>query len=529
MTKSREGRLNTRVVIFILFLAALVIRLIALKQNYVIAQDGTMYIKMAQLYSVGEYHHELFRNYAYYSFFPILLLPFHKIFGDWILAGQWVSTLSGALTVIPLYLLARRLFDEKIALWGTIFYSLCPAFVQFSAEVLRDIPFVFFYTTALWWGYKGIEDEKLFFVALSSFFIAIATSLRIEGLALLVALTLFLFWHRLKNDISWKKQLITFGVLWASVFCIFSFFGLILNQKGIQLGKIQIKALKSVMSLNIVENQTIKSIENEVEKTDISQTGKDFFALAKKYRSILYLSHFCSKTVEGFNILFLFFLFGLIKRRKIRYRQGEFLLFFIYAVFLPIYFISLKDSNYLATRRLFAILVPSFIWCGVGFVEFRERIIWWMKSRDFPLKAYVVRWLTPILLFVICVPLLAMAWAPQRKDKLELKNIGLWLRDHGYAHSAIMGEGDFGRLAFYADSEFIELPKGSYQDIIRFAREKKADLLVIDQETIDQFSPLFLEKITPKDLQRINIPDIKTPKYATAVFLIKSEGERQRR
>jgi hypothetical protein len=165
----------------------------------------------------------------------------------------------------------------------------------------------------------------------------------------------------------------------------------------------------------------------------------------------------------------------------------------------------------------------------VGFVELKERIIRWMKPRGFPLKDHVDRWIIPFLLLVICVLLLAMAWAPQRKDKLELKEIGLWLKDHGYDHSAIIGqgEGEFGRLAFYANSEFIELPKGNYQDIIRFSREKRANILVISQKTINRFSPGFLEKISPQDLQRIDIPGIKTPKYDTAVFLIKSAGARQ--
>ncbi len=523
----KKGFFDQRFIIFILFLVALGVRLFALKQNYVIANDGILYIKMAQLYSAGEYHHELFRNYAYYSFFPLLILPFYKVFGDWGLAGQLVSTLCGALTAIPFYLLARRIFDEKIALWGTIFYALCPLLVQYSAEVLRNIPFIFFYTTALWWGYKGIKDGKLVFVALSSFFIAIAASLRMEGLTLLAALVLFLLWHGLKNGISWKKRLMAFGVLCVTVFFIFSLLGLLMNQKGIQIGKIQVQAIKNIVSIRVIENQTMKSIENEVEKLSISQTGKEFFALAKKHRFVLYSSHIFYNSVKVFNILFLLFLFGLIKRRKIKYRQDEFLLFFVYAVFVPIFLIYLKDTNYLHPRYLFPMVVPSLIWSGVGFVELKQRIIQWTKPRDFPLKDYVVRWITPLLLLVICVPLLAVALAPQRKDKLELKEIGLWLKDHGYAHSIIVGQNEFNRLAFYADGEFIELSKGNYQDIIRFTREKKARLLVINQKTIDQLSPVFLEKISPRDLQRIDIPGIKIPKYATTVFLIKGAGEKQ--
>jgi len=502
--------------------------LIALHQNYVIAQDGAMYIKMAQLYAAGEYHHELFRTHAYYSFFPLFILLFYKVIGDWVLAGQLVSALCGALTVIPLYLLARRIIDEKIALWGTTFYALCPLLVQYSAEVLRDVPFIFFYTTALWWGYKGIKDGKLFFVGLSSLFITISASLRPEGLTLLAALTLFLLWHGLKNGISWKKRLMAFGVLGATVFFIFSLVGLLMNQKGIQIGKMQVRAIKNIVGIKgVIENKTIKSIENEVEKMDISATGKEFFALAKKHRFVLYSSHIFYNTVKVFNILFLLFLFGLIKRRKIKYRQDEFLLFSIYAVLVPMFLIYLNDINYLHARYLFPLVVPSLIWSGVGFVELKERIIRWTKPGDFPLKDYVVRWITPLLLLVICVPLLAMALAPQRKDKLELKEIGLWLKNNGYAHSIIVGQNEFNRLAFYAEGEFIDLSKGNYQDIIRFAWEKKARLLVINQKTIDQISPLFLEKIALRDLQRIYIPGIKTPKYATTVFLIKGAGERK--
>jgi len=389
------------------------------------------------------------------------------------------------------------------------------------------VPFIFFYTTALWWGYKGIKDGKLVFVALSSFFIVISASLRPEGLTLLAALVLFLLWHGLKNGISWKKTLMAFGVLCATVFCIFSLFGLLMNQKGIQIGKMQIQAIKSIVSIRVIENQTMKSVENEVEKMDISATGKEFFALAKKHRFVLYSSHIFCNTVKVFNILFPLFLFGLIKRRKIKYRQDEFLLFFIYAVLVPMFLIYLKNINYLHARYLFPMVVPSLIWSGVGFVELKERIIQWTKPRDFPLKDYVVRRIIPLLLLVICVPLLVMALAPQRKDKLELKEIGLWLKNNSYAHSIIAGQNDFRRLAFYAEGEFIELSKGNYQDIIRFTWEKKARLLVINQKTIDQLSPVFLEKISPRDLQRIDIPGIKTPKYATTVFLIKGAGERK--
>ena len=94
-----------------------------------------------------------------FSILPLLIAIPYKIVGDWVITGQLISTLCGALTVIPLYLLARRIFNGGIALYGAIFYIVCPSLVQFSAEVLRDIPFIFFYVIALWLAYTGIKNE----------------------------------------------------------------------------------------------------------------------------------------------------------------------------------------------------------------------------------------------------------------------------------------------------------------------------------------------------------------------------------
>ncbi len=149
----------------------------------------------------------------------------------------------------------------------------------------------------------------------------------------------------------------------------------------------------------------------------------------------------------------------------------------------------------------------------------------WIKGKDFPLREWAARWITPLLLLIICIPLLSMAWASNRKDKLELKEIGLWLKNNGYTHSIIVGQHEFPRLAFYADGKFIHLPRGSYEDIVGFAREEKANLLVVNEKSIDRFSLNFMELVSSEDLQRIHIPGVKTPKYATLVFQVRSKNE----
>jgi hypothetical protein len=126
------------------------------------------------------------------------------------------------------------------------------------------------------------------------------------------------------------------------------------------------------------------------------------------------------------------------------------------------------------------------------------------------------------MIVLIIIAMLFIGLRPQRKDKLELKEIGLWLKNNGYANSVILGQAELMRLAFYADSKFIPIPKGSNEDIIRFAREKKGSLLVIDKEVMvmDRQSPNFLGKVTSKDLQPIDITGIKASNYPILVFRI---------
>lgn len=513
---------SNRTIIIVLLLTALVVRLIALKQNYLIVNDGTLYIKLAKLYWAGGNLDEILKTYPYHAFFSLLIFSLHKIIGDWILAGNLVSILCGTLTVIPLYLLARMIFDEKVALFASIFYIICPNLVRYSTEILKNIPFVFFYMMALWWGYKGIKDGKLIFLGSSALFIVLSALFRIEGLILFASLSFFLFWNGIKNNIPWKKILNSFSVFLASSICILALFGMLTILKGSYGTAKQILRTKTVT--RSIQNTTIKNIEKEVTEKDISQKGKQFFYLAKDYRFILYLSHIFYKAAKVSDFLFILFFLGLIKRKREKYRPDEILALALYAGFVPLFLFHLNNFISFSTRYPLPLVVPSLIWSGVGFVELQERVAGWLRKREFSLKKTILPWITPLLLLMICVPLLCMAWAPHRKDKMEIKEIGLWLKEHGYAHSVIIGQHEFTRLAFYADAEFVPLPKGTYQDIIRFLKGNKAKLLVINKNTINHFSPYFLDKVSPKDLQLINIPDIKTPQYATLVLKVKESG-----
>ena len=173
----KKGKLL--LILLVLFSVALGIRWVAMIQNHVIASDAVLYVNSAKLYSQGDYAggFKIFPR----SSFPLFIVIAQRIFGDWIKAGQWVSAFFGALAVIPLYLLARRIFNEKIALVSALFYMICPSLVRNAAEILRDTPLIFFSMTALWLGYKGIKESRPGIMGLAGLFVLLSASLKDYG------------------------------------------------------------------------------------------------------------------------------------------------------------------------------------------------------------------------------------------------------------------------------------------------------------------------------------------------------------
>ena len=506
-------------IVLVLFGAALGVRWIAIIQTQVIANDAILYIKAAKLYSEGAYA-EGFNAFPR-STFPLFIAFTQRFVGDWVRAGQWVCTFFGALAVIPFYFLARRIFSEKIAIVSSIFYIVCPSLVQNSAEVLRDVPFIFFYIAALWIGYEGICEKRAWMVGLAGFFILLCASLKDYGLMLFVSLLLFLCWFVIKRQITVRKALILCSAFLASAIIILTLFGLVLDYRRYNMHAPVVLRAKGALTGMTHQRAAMSKLEDEIERSELSTQGKRLLDLAIHHRFALYFFNIISKTVNAFNIiLFVLFIFGLMKRRLVPYRMDEFLLFAIYATYIPLFLIFISSFVYLQTKNTFPLLVPSLIWSGVGFEEFIERSKRLMKKCPLALKEWGFKRVNLLILILIIIIMLSVGLAPKRRDKLELREIGLWLKNNGYSNSIIFGGDKLARLAFYAESEFIPLPKGTYEDIIRFARERKVSLLVIDKGAMDRLSPHFFEKVTSKDLQPIDITGIKASKYPILVFRI---------
>jgi len=75
----------------------------------------------------------------------------------------------------------------------------------------------------------------------------------------------------------------------------------------------------------------------------------------------------------------------------------------------------------------------------------------------------------------------------------------------------------FPQEPFYAELPWVGMPQGSYEEILRVARDRKVQYLVVD-EKIEKDSPGFLEKLKKEDL--VPIRDFKTVDKRVTIFEI---------
>ena len=190
--------------LFLLVIIALIPRIIVFLQPQIITLDGTLYIKMAKLFSEGEYAGA---PGSYFSLYPFLIFLVQKFIGDWELSGQLISITLGTLTVIPVFLLGRSLYDEKIGWLSAIFYITLPNLLKFDSQVIRDPVLWFFILFTVWLVWEGKRKNRPIFFALASLSAGLGALTRVEGFILLAVLTFYVAFRKVPGICGKRKAL----------------------------------------------------------------------------------------------------------------------------------------------------------------------------------------------------------------------------------------------------------------------------------------------------------------------------------
>lgn len=187
---SRQAKFHLSREILLVFLLGFVIRLFACQYTYVVNPDGVLYIQQARAIYYG-LSDNLTCGLGYLSIYTVLIAAAHAIFHNWIMAAQSVSFVFGSATLIPLYFLLKRFFDDKTSMLGTLIFALMPVFVGRSADVVRGPVCWFFLVSGLYLFIGYIERRRCFVLPLSNLCFLLATWARIEAILYVIISCLF--------------------------------------------------------------------------------------------------------------------------------------------------------------------------------------------------------------------------------------------------------------------------------------------------------------------------------------------------
>lgn len=169
------------------------VRLYLFGNYYTINNDGVLYIEAARHFWEGQWLEGLASFYP--PGFPLMIALAYPLTGDWELAGQFWPFALGLFTLVPLFLLLRRVYGSRVALGALLFYAVSPYLARFSLHVRSELPYIFFLVLALYLMQRGMDGGcwlSFFWTGVSA---AMAYLIRSEGSGIFIVAVFFLLYR----------------------------------------------------------------------------------------------------------------------------------------------------------------------------------------------------------------------------------------------------------------------------------------------------------------------------------------------
>ncbi|HUY90937.1 MAG TPA: glycosyltransferase family 39 protein [Pirellulales bacterium] len=133
-------------------------------------------------------------------------LPGISEFECWILGARLASGIAGVLSVAVVWLLARRLFDRRVADVAALLAAVWPLLRQNASDALSDTPHFMFYLAGVWLTCEGLVRRQARWFAAACAVSGLAYWIRPEGLIVgfTAALLLLVQLWRAEGQVRWR-------------------------------------------------------------------------------------------------------------------------------------------------------------------------------------------------------------------------------------------------------------------------------------------------------------------------------------
>jgi len=488
---STEMLKSERTVIFSLFLAALLIRLIALDRIYLIARDGIHYVSLARLFMSGSIAEGL--SHPYHPLYPALTALAGMLTGDAALAGQLVNVILGSLAIIPLYVIGRFVHGPKGGIITGIFFVFQPYCVRFSVDVLSDPTFLFFFVLACYLGLKasGGKEGGTWWGLGAGVSGGLAYLTRPEGILLILFLLLWYFWRWLFGPKQQKRSIIAVISCLLLGFVVFA--GPYMFFIKTHTGKWQLSMKPSVSKIlkpvDSGDDAAVPKIsfangsQTEERKPSVLAPAKPNESSTKPalWKSVTYPP---LKFIETYPyLLFLFLVVGLSAAcRKDGTQLARGLAAFLLAYILCLCYLYYSVS-YVSRRHFLPPLVLSLPLASIGFWQVTEWVADSIRRFDNKLCRLCAKHAAVVVMTLTVLTLAPKALKAQGADKLPLKEAAAWIHENALKPSPVVMSNE-PLVAYYAAGTHLYIPALGYEAFMQFVRMNQVDFLVLGEKEI---------------------------------------------
>ncbi|MDO8638561.1 MAG: glycosyltransferase family 39 protein [Candidatus Daviesbacteria bacterium] len=123
--------------------------------------DEAIYIRWAQIMRAEPNLRFLPLSDGKTPLFMWLMMPLLKIFSDPLIAGRSLSIITGFLTLLGIFFLARKIFNANVAIWAALFYAIVPYAVFFDRMALVDSMLAAFSIWSLYFAIWLLQQQRL--------------------------------------------------------------------------------------------------------------------------------------------------------------------------------------------------------------------------------------------------------------------------------------------------------------------------------------------------------------------------------
>jgi len=168
----------------------------------IINMDATLYLSAAEEFSDGEIHNAL-RLYKW-PFYSALIAAIHSISGISILNSAYLlNILLQAIAAIGFLACVNALGGNKRTLIiAALIILLFPSISKYRAFIIRDTGFIACYLWAIFYLLRGLNNQQISSFIFSGIAMLLAVFFRIEAIAPLVIIPLYLLYLQSKTNIS---------------------------------------------------------------------------------------------------------------------------------------------------------------------------------------------------------------------------------------------------------------------------------------------------------------------------------------